>query len=315
MLLSMPRGDSRAPPVRSASRARRRPRPPRCRSRRSAPASTARRSTLPTSPRASTPPSSTSTRPRAARRARRLVEEGGRRGPDDPFDPGRRGRRAAARHRHRLPHRRRRPHPDQPPRHRGRRAAHGEAGRRPQPARRVVGSDPDTDIALIKVDGRGPFPHAMLGDSSTAARRRMGVRDRQSAGLRAHRHRRRGQLHRPQAVRPEPRQLHPDRCGDQLRQQRRAADQLARPGHRHQLGDQPAGQQHRLRGADQPGASGPAAAEEAGPRRARLHRRHAARRRSRSAVVAETGARATARWCRTSRPARRARASACGRTT
>ena len=30
----------------------------------------------------------------------------------------------------------------------------------------VVGSDPDTDIALIKVSGPGPFPHAMLGDSS-----------------------------------------------------------------------------------------------------------------------------------------------------
>ena len=29
----------------------------------------------------------------------------------------------------------------------------------------VVGSDPDTDIALIKVDGNGPFPHATLGDS------------------------------------------------------------------------------------------------------------------------------------------------------
>ena len=34
----------------------------------------------------------------------------------------------------------------------------------------------------------------------------------------------------PQAVRSEPRQLHPDRRRDQLRQQRRAADQLARPG-------------------------------------------------------------------------------------
>ena len=30
----------------------------------------------------------------------------------------------------------------------------------------VVGSDPDTDIALIKVNGPGPFPSAMLGDSS-----------------------------------------------------------------------------------------------------------------------------------------------------
>lgn len=30
----------------------------------------------------------------------------------------------------------------------------------------VVGSDPDTDIALIKVKGPGPFPHATMGDSS-----------------------------------------------------------------------------------------------------------------------------------------------------
>ncbi len=31
----------------------------------------------------------------------------------------------------------------------------------------VIGSDPDTDIALIKVDGSTPFPSAPLGDSST----------------------------------------------------------------------------------------------------------------------------------------------------
>jgi S1-C subfamily serine protease len=30
----------------------------------------------------------------------------------------------------------------------------------------VIGSDPDTDIALIRVAGPGPFPHAILGDSS-----------------------------------------------------------------------------------------------------------------------------------------------------
>jgi len=30
----------------------------------------------------------------------------------------------------------------------------------------VVGSDPDTDIALIKIDGPEPFPHAALGDSN-----------------------------------------------------------------------------------------------------------------------------------------------------
>ena len=249
------------------------------------------------------------------RRARRLIEEGGRRGPDDPFDPGRRG--------------------DAPRRGTGTgflidsegdiltnhhviegaerltvKLADGRSLRAD-----VIGSDPDTDIALIRVAGPGPFPHAIARRFVEAARRRVGVRDRQSARLRAHRHRRRGQLHRPQAVRSEPRQLHPDRCGDQLRQQRRAADQLARPGDRHQLRGQPAGEQHRLRGADQPGPRGDSAAEEAGPRRARLHRRHAARRRSRSAVVAETGAQLMARSCRTSRRVRPAPASACGRTT
>src|SRR5918996_1149910 len=102
-----------------------------------------------------------------ARRARRLVEEGGRRGGQvDPFDLGRR--------------------PDAPRRGTGTgflidpeghvltnhhviegaerltvKLADGRTLRA-----EVVGSDPDTDIALIKVDGSGPFPHAVLGDSS-----------------------------------------------------------------------------------------------------------------------------------------------------
>src|SRR5688500_869973 len=101
-----------------------------------------------------------------ARRARRLVEEGGRRGPVDPFDLGRRG--------------------DAPRRGTGTgfmidaeghiltnhhviegaerltvKLADGRTLRA-----EVVGSDPDTDIALIRVEGSGPFPHAVLGDSS-----------------------------------------------------------------------------------------------------------------------------------------------------
>src|SRR5688500_1987684 len=102
-----------------------------------------------------------------ARRARRLVEEGGRRGgPIDPFDLGRRG--------------------DAPRRGTGTgflidaeghvltnhhviegaerltvKLADGRTLRA-----EVVGSDPDTDIALIRVEGSGPFPHAVLGDSS-----------------------------------------------------------------------------------------------------------------------------------------------------
>jgi serine protease Do len=102
------------------------------------------------------------------RRARRLIEEGGRRGgaAGDPFDLGRRG--------------------DAPRRGTGtgflidaeghvltnhhviegaERLTVKLAGGRTLRAT-VVGSDPDTDIALIKVDGTGPFPHAVLGDSS-----------------------------------------------------------------------------------------------------------------------------------------------------
>ncbi len=100
------------------------------------------------------------------RRARRLLEDGGRRGPDDPFDPNRRS--------------------DAPRRGTGTgflinpegdiltnhhviegaerltvKLADGRSLRA-----EVIGSDPDTDIALIRVAGPGPFPHAILGDSS-----------------------------------------------------------------------------------------------------------------------------------------------------
>ncbi len=46
---------------------------------------------------------------------------------------------------------------------------------------RVVGADPDTDVALIKVDGVAGLPVAPLGDSAALRRRRVGVRDRQPA--------------------------------------------------------------------------------------------------------------------------------------
>jgi serine protease Do len=101
------------------------------------------------------------------RRARALIEEGTRRGPDESSDPTRRGN-------------------DAPRRGTGTgflidpdgsiltnhhviegaerltvKLADGRTLRA-----EVVGSDPDTDIALIKVSGPGPFPNAPLGDSS-----------------------------------------------------------------------------------------------------------------------------------------------------
>ena len=100
-----------------------------------------------------------------SRRARRLVDEGARR-PDDPFDLGRRS--------------------DAPRRGTGTGFLIDAAGHILtnhhviEGAERltvkladgrnlraeIVGSDPDTDIALIKVDGGQSFPHVMLGDSS-----------------------------------------------------------------------------------------------------------------------------------------------------
>ncbi len=101
------------------------------------------------------------------RRARRLIEEGGQRGADDSLEPGRRAS-------------------DTPRRGTGtgflidaeghiltnhhviegaERLTVKLADGRSLTAE-VIGSDPDTDIALIRVSGRGPFPHAILGDSS-----------------------------------------------------------------------------------------------------------------------------------------------------
>lgn len=101
------------------------------------------------------------------RRARALIEEGGRRGTDDPFSQDRRSS-------------------DAPRRGTGTgffidpdgsiltnhhviegaerltvKLADGRMLRAD-----VIGSDPDTDIALIKVSGSGPFPNAPLGDSA-----------------------------------------------------------------------------------------------------------------------------------------------------
>ncbi|HWI19320.1 MAG TPA: trypsin-like peptidase domain-containing protein [Vicinamibacterales bacterium] len=101
------------------------------------------------------------------RRARRLIEDGARRGPDDPFDQGRRGAEAPRRgtgtgfiidtEGHILTNH----HVIEGAERLTVKLADGRTLRAD-----VVGSDPDTDIALIKVAGSGPFAHAVLGDSS-----------------------------------------------------------------------------------------------------------------------------------------------------
>ena len=50
---------------------------------------------------------------------------------------------------------------------------------------KVIGTDPRTDLALIKVEG-GPFPYVKLSDK-VAAHRRLGARGRQSVRPRRHR--------------------------------------------------------------------------------------------------------------------------------
>ena len=227
-----------------------------------------------------------------------------------------RARRSAARRRHRLHHRRRRS--TSSPTITSSTAPTGSWSRltdgRTLRAERV-GSDPGYRHRADQ--GRIAAAAAVCAARRLrhAARRRMGAGDRQSAGLRAHRHRRRRQLHRPQAVRLVARPLHPDRRRHQLRQQRRPADQRARRSDRHQRRHQLAGVEHRLRGADQPGERDPAAAPRERPRVARLHRRDAARRRSRICSARSSCRRPRARWCRTSRPGRPAPAPASAPTT
>ncbi len=102
------------------------------------------------------------------RRARQLIEQGGRRGTDAPVEQGSRGNEAPRRgtgtgflidpdgliltnH-----------HVIEGAERLTVKLADGRSLRAD-----VIGSDPDTDIALIKVSGNGPFPHAILGDSST----------------------------------------------------------------------------------------------------------------------------------------------------
>ena len=142
----------------------------------------------------------------------------------------------------------------------------------------VVGTDPETDIALLRVRAEHPLPAVVLGDSDTlrvgewvvAIGNPLAYEHTVTAGVVS--------FLGPQAVRLVARPLHPDRRGDQPGQQRRPADQHARRGDRHQRRDQLARADDRLRHPDQPGQGHPAAAEGRRTRGARLRRRGAARR-------------------------------------
>ena len=58
-------------------------------------------------------------------------------------------------------------------------------------AAKVVGRDPATDLALLKIEGTRPFPTVRLGDSGPHPRGRMGHGDRRPAPVRQVRDRRR----------------------------------------------------------------------------------------------------------------------------
>ena len=123
---------------------------------------------------------------------------------------------------------------------------------------KVIGTDPTTDIALLKIPATG-LPVDRVGRFEPAEGRRMGAGDRQPVSTEPDRHRRHRQRHRPRqhGVR-RLRGLHPDRRRDQPRQLRRRADQqprrAGRDQHRH-LQRERRLSGDRLRGAEQAGAA------------------------------------------------------------
>ena len=121
---------------------------------------------------------------------------------------------------------------------------------------KLIGTDPATDIALLKITSDKPLPTVEFGDDKTAARRRLGGGGGQSLrpvqlGDRGHR-----LVDRPQhRKQPAIYQLHPDRRAHQPGQFGRPDLRPARPGDRHELDDLLAfGRQrrHRLRHSRQP---------------------------------------------------------------
>ena len=100
----------------------------------------------------------------------------------------------------------------------------------------LMGRDPKTDIAVLKVESRTPLPSSSSA-TARSARRRLGDRDRQS--LRSRRHGD-GRYHlgaQPRYSRRQLRRFHPDGRLDQSGQFRRTAFRHGRPRGWRQFGD------------------------------------------------------------------------------
>ena len=157
-------------------------------------------------------------------------------------------RRRRRRHRLGLRARPRRPHHHQQPRGRQRRAAaapsRSSCPTAPRSTPPSPGGDGSYDLAVLKT-GRTDLVPLVMGVVQGRRRRRPGDRRRCAARPRVQRHQRHRQRPQPPGEpgrRRQPavlHQRHPDRRGDQPRQQRRPAAQHGRAGHRRELRHRP----------------------------------------------------------------------------
>ena len=92
------------------------------------------------------------------------------------------------RHGHRHHHRPARLHRHQSARRRGGQRPPRPPGRRHHANARVLARDPETDLALLKIDADQPLPIMPLGTAQRPHGRRNGHRHRQRLRLRAHGH-------------------------------------------------------------------------------------------------------------------------------
>ena len=184
---------------------------------------------------------------------------------------------------------------------------------------RVLGRDPDTDIAVLRAETSDRLPAARLGNSKKIKPGQIAIAIGNPLGFEFDgdgRHRQRG---RPLAARPErppDRRRHPDRRRPQSRQLRRAARQLARRGDRRQHRRDHGRAGHLLLGRRQHGparADPGAAARPRAPRAAR-HRRRPGGAAAAARVEAGLTQESACAWSRCS-PAARRRPAAWSRAT